>query len=81
MPDDWGASITPITATLSAGGQITATLVVAPGSTAVQGSHPRVAVEAYIQNQLVGGVVQDILVPDIQPFNGNLRLYLPAILK
>lgn len=81
LPDDWGVSITPITSTLSAGEQITATLVVAPSSTAVQGSHPRVAVEAYIQNQLIGGVVQDILVPDIQPFDGRVHLYLPAIVK
>ena len=79
LPDDWGVSITPSTITLGPGQQITATLVVAPSPTSVQGSHPRVAVEGYIQNQLIGGVVQDILVPIIQPFDGKLRLFLPII--
>ena len=81
LPDDWGVSITPSTVTLNPGQQITATLVVAPSPTSAQGSHPRVAVEAYIQSNLIGGVVQDILVPFVEPFDGKLRLYLPTITK
>jgi hypothetical protein len=77
LPSGWGASITPITATLSAGQVMTATLTVNPTSASVQGMHPRLAVEGYINGQLIGGVVQDVLVPDYRPFDGKLRVYLP----
>ncbi|MEJ2600260.1 MAG: invasin domain 3-containing protein, partial [Anaerolineales bacterium] len=77
LPAGWGVSITPITSTLSAGQVMTATLTVNPTSAAVQGMRPRVAVEGYINGQLIGGVVQDILVPKYRPFDGKLRVYLP----
>jgi hypothetical protein len=38
---------------------------------------PRVAVEGSINGQLIGGVVQDVMVPDYRLFDGKLRVYLP----
>ena len=38
---------------------------------------PRAAVEDYINSQLIGGVVPDVMVPDYRLFDGKLRVYLP----
>ena len=77
LPADWGAAVSPITVTLKAGEQTTVNLTVAPGTAAVQGTHPRVAVEGYVNDQLIGGVVQDVIIPETVPFDGKLKNYLP----
>jgi len=81
LPADWGAAVSPITVTLKASEQTTVNLTVAPGTAAVQGTHPRVAVEGYVNDQLIGDVVQDVIVPEIVPFDGKLKNYLPNIYR
>ncbi len=81
LPADWGAAVSPITVTLKAGEQTTVHLTVAPGTAAVQGTHPRVSVEGYVNNELIGGVVQDVIVPDTVAFDGKIKSYLPDIFR
>jgi hypothetical protein len=81
LPADWSVTVSPAQITLDPGQQITATVSVVAGSPLQQGSHPRVAVEGYINSQLVGGVVLEIVVPAYRPFDGFLRTYLPITTK
>ncbi|MFZ2095330.1 MAG: hypothetical protein WAV05_01710 [Anaerolineales bacterium] len=77
LPADWSVNVSPAQITLDPGQQITVTVSVVAGSPLAQGSHPQVAVEGYINGQLVGGVVLETLVPAYRPFDGFLHTYLP----
>jgi hypothetical protein len=82
LPADWMVSVSPAQVSLAPGEQMTVTVTVATGSLIPQGSIPRVAVEGYVDasNQLLGGVVFDIVVPkyvDFVPYH----VYLPLIRK
>jgi hypothetical protein len=81
MPAAWMVSVAPLSVTLAPGERTTATVYIRPGRASVQGTQPRVAVEGYISDTLIGGVVLDVLVPRAAFFDGKLRLYLPLILK
>jgi hypothetical protein len=81
LPPDWMVNVSPSKATLASGQTITAEVQFTPGMAAVQGLQPRAAVEAFADNTLIGGVVVDVLVPQAVYFDGQLRLYLPLILK
>jgi len=79
LPADWTVNITPSQVTLDPGVQTDVTLTVGAGSPTRQGTTPRVAVEAYDGATLLGGVTFDIIVPNYAPFDGKLRVYLPAV--
>ena len=79
LPADWVASVFPALVTLSPGEQITVTVSILPGAPAPQGITPGVAVEGYVNGQLLGGVAIDIVVPRYMPFDGKYRAYLPVI--
>jgi hypothetical protein len=81
LPPDWMVSVTPVTATLAAGEQTIVTVSLRPGTAAVQGTQPRVAIEGYAAGQLLDGVVLDVMLPREILFDGRLRLYLPVTLK
>ncbi|MDP2989782.1 MAG: Ig-like domain-containing protein [Kiritimatiellota bacterium] len=81
LPSDWMVTTTPVSVTLPAGGQTTVNVAIEPGSATVQNTRPRVAVEAYANNQLLGGVVLDVAVPQAVQFDGKLRVYVPAAYK
>ena len=81
LPSDWMVATTPVSVTLPAGGQTTVNISIEPGAATVQNTRPRVAVEAYANNQLLGGVVLDVAVPQAIQFDGTLRVYLPAAYK
>ncbi len=81
MPSDWMVTVMPITVTLAPQAITTATVTVEPGSAAVQGTLPRVAIEGYAGRRFLGGVALDILVPQRLAFDGKLRVYLPALLR
>ncbi len=68
LPADWMVSVSPAQVSLAPGEQTTVTVTVAPGSLVPQNSMPRVAVEGYVGNQLLGGVAIDIVVPRYVPF-------------
>jgi hypothetical protein len=79
LPSDWMVTVSPISVTLAPGEQVSATVTIIPGASAVQGSTQRVAIEGYAGNQLLGGVVMDVLVPKYMEFDGNLDVFLPLV--
>ena len=81
LPADWMASVSPAQVTLLPGEQITVTLSIVPGSPAPQGITPSVAIEGYVNGQLLGGVAVNVVVPRYIPFDGKLHVYLPLLRK
>ena len=83
VPSDWLASVSPVSVTLAPGAQTGVTVTVVPGTSAVQGSVARVAVEGYLNGALLdnGGVVIDTLVPGYVFFDGKLRAFLPMVVR
>lgn len=81
LPPDWMVSVSPVKATLASGQTITAEVQLTPGMAAVQGLQARAAVEAFVNNALIGGVVVDVLIPQAVFFNGKIRSFLPLLLK
>jgi len=78
VPADWVVRLSASAITLQPGQQVSVTLTIIPGMVSAQGSQPRVAVEAYAQEQLLGGVVVDVDVPEIDPLRWNI--FLPVVL-
>ncbi len=68
LPPDWIVSVSPAQISLAAGAQTTITVTVSPGTVIPQNSIARMAVEGYAGNQLLGGVVFDVLVPKYVAF-------------
>jgi hypothetical protein len=81
LPADWTVDVSPAQISLDPGQQITVTVSTIAGSPLPQGSHPRVAVEGYLNGQLLGGIVYDVLAPTYRPFDGFLHIYLPVTRK
>ncbi len=78
VPADWVVRLSALAITLQPGQQVSVTLTIIPGLVSAQGSQPRVAVEAYAQGQLLGGVVVDVNVPEIDPLRWNV--FMPLVL-
>ncbi len=81
LPADWVVDVSPAQISLAPSEQTTVTVRVLTGSPIPQGTIPRVAVEGYANNQLLGGVAIDIVVPNYVFFDGKLRVYLPLVLR
>ncbi|MBN2006979.1 MAG: hypothetical protein JXA21_26755, partial [Anaerolineae bacterium] len=81
LPGDWLVSTDWVTATLEPGELMTSTVTVIPASVSVQGTQPRVAIEGYAGDQLLGGVVLSVDVPEYVPFSLSRTIYLPCILR
>ena len=83
LPPDWTASVTPITVTLQPGQAITATILIRPGAAAPQGFRAKLAVEGFVENTLLGGVLLEIAVPQPAPFNPQTqhKVYLPLTVR
>ena len=79
LPADWTVSVSPAQVSLAPGEQITTTVTVLTGSLVPQGAIPRVSVEGYAGDQLLSGVVFDIVVPQYVLFDGKLHVYLPML--
>lgn len=81
VPLDWLVSVWPTEATLAPSAQLTATVSILAGAPTVQGTQPRVALEGYVDGNLLSGVVLDVLVPEQAFFDGKLRVYLPLTIR
>jgi hypothetical protein len=81
LPADWMVSVSPAQVTLLPGEQISMTVSIVPGSPTPQGITPRVAIEGYVNGQLLGGVAVDVVVPGYILFDGKLHVYLPQLMK
>jgi hypothetical protein len=79
VPPDWQVEVTPRQVTLAPGEFITATLQVTPGAGLPQDSLVEVAVEGYIGGDLLGGIAVQVLAPELVPYDGTLRTYLPML--
>ena len=77
LPPDWAATISPQQVTLSPGEVAQVTIRVHPGTAAVQGAQPRVAIEGYVADQLIGGIAVDVALPRYVFFDGKNRTFLP----
>jgi len=63
LPSDWMVRVAPREFSLGAGEGTTVTLTVGAGMPSPQGTKPRVALEAYADGTLIGGVVVDTVLP------------------
>jgi hypothetical protein len=81
VPADWALEVVPTTVSLAPGQQTTVTVRIQAGTSAVQATRPRVAVEGYAGGQMIGGVTIDMLLPRYTGFDGTLRTFLPVMLR
>jgi hypothetical protein len=63
LPPDWSVAVVPDSFTLSSGEQRPVAITIQPGTSVAQASQPRIAIEGYIGDRLIGGVVIDVFVP------------------
>ncbi len=80
LPADWAVSVSPGQVTLGPGEMIAVSVTVLAGTPLPQGRLPQVAVEGYVNGQLIGGVAVAVVIPTYRPFDGSLHLYLPLVL-
>jgi hypothetical protein len=81
LPLDWKVTVSPAAATLAPGELTTVTVTMRPGTAAVQGTQPRVAVEGYVDDELIGGVALGVMLPQHVSFVGPWRISLPLVLR
>lgn len=79
LPADWMVSVTPAQVSLAPGEVTTVTVTVLTGSLVPQDAIPRVSVEGYVGDQLIGGVAIEIVVPRYMLFDGKVHIYLPLL--
>jgi hypothetical protein len=63
VPADWMVRVAPRTLTLSPGEEASVTITLQPGTSAVQATQPRIAVEGYVDGSLINGVVVGVMIP------------------
>lgn len=81
LPLDWMVSVSPLSADLEPGEEVTGLITIRPGLAAAQGTRPRVAVEGYVDDELVGGAVVEVMVPRHVAAGPKENIYLPLILR
>lgn len=80
LPSGWMATVSPAQVTLAAGAQTTVEVRITPAGPSVQGTTPRVAIEGYIGDELLGGVTVDIVVPyNVAKPAAHLMTFLPVV--
>ncbi len=79
LPADWVVILSETSLVLEPGQSVPVTVMIRPGMPVVQGSQPGLAVEGYINGQLIGGVAIDVLVPSYIDFTMPFRSYLPVL--
>jgi nucleoid-associated protein YgaU len=63
VPADWMVRVAPRALTLSPGEEGSVTVTLQPGTSAVQATQPRIAVEGYVDDSLINGVVVGVMIP------------------
>ena len=79
LPADWMVSVSPVWVDLQPGEEASGLVTIRPGLAAVQGTRPRVAVEGYVDGELVGGVVVEVMVPRHVQAGPGHKIYLPLV--
>lgn len=81
LPPDWMVSVSPTSVSLEPGEEVTGLLTIRPGLAAVQGTQPRVAIEGTVDDQLIGGVVTEVMVPRHVLGGPKQKVYLPLVVR
>lgn len=80
LPAGWTADVTPDRVRLASGEETTVVVLLTPQGPSVQGTSARVAVEGFIGNELLGGVVAELLVPyNVAKPDAHLTTFLPMV--
>jgi hypothetical protein len=81
MPMDWSARLAQENVTLGPGETMSNTLVLVPGPTIPEGSTVKIAVEGYINDEYIGGVMFTYNAPVVSQSRGGGTIYLPTIVR
>lgn len=82
LPINWSYSLDHANPELAAGATTTVTLNLSPGDAPViEDAEVRVAVEGYINGELVGGVLVQQRIPAVPATEPTRRVYLPLIVR
>ena len=81
MPADWGVALSSRQLTLGPGEHQPVTVRILPAAASAQGTVPRVAIEGYVDDQVLGGVEFRVIIPTYTPFATGLRVFLPLVLR
>ena len=79
LPADWVVTLSETSLVLEAGQSVPVTVKIRPGLPVVQGTQPGLAVEGFVDRQLIGGVAIDVVVPTYVDFTKPYRSYLPML--
>jgi hypothetical protein len=63
VPADWMVRVAPRSLTLAPGEEAEVTVTLQPGTSSVQATQPRVALEGYVDGSLINGVVVGVMIP------------------
>ncbi len=80
LPLDWTYELNTPSFTLAAGEAAKATLTLYPGREMLEGDLVQVAVEGYVDGELVGGIIMEHNTPSLMPRSGG-DVYLPVVVK
>ncbi|MFV1859544.1 MAG: Ig-like domain-containing protein [Anaerolineales bacterium] len=81
LPLDWTYELSSPFFTLAATEVATATLTLYPGSEMLEGDLVQVAVEGYVDGELVGGIIMEHNTPSLTPRAASYDVYLPVVLR
>ncbi|GMR09685.1 MAG: hypothetical protein BMS9Abin28_0505 [Anaerolineae bacterium] len=81
LPGQRQLSVNEIDALLAASEVATATLTLYPGSEMLEGDLVQVAVEGYVDGELVGGIIMEHNTPSLTPRAASYDVYLPVVLR
>jgi hypothetical protein len=81
LPSDWMVTVSPLAIALGPGEQAMATATIRPGAPAVQGTQPRLAIEGYVDDELIGGIALDVMVPQKASLGPRSMVYLPLAVR
>ncbi len=82
LPINWSATLDQPSVTLDAGATTEMVLTLSPGSVPVLEDAPvQVAVEGYIGEELIGGIVVQQIIPAVSPASTTETVYLPLVVR
>jgi hypothetical protein len=79
LPADWLVSLSETSLELAPGQNVTVTVTIRPGMPVAQGAQQGIAVEGFVDGQLIGGVAIDVIVPSYVDFTHPFQVYLPMM--
>lgn len=81
IPSDWVITLSEDRLTLEPNTQAPVTITIRPGLPVVQGTRPAFAVEGFVDDELISGVVLEVAVPVWVNYNQPYPVYLPVLAR